>query len=152
MLLRISSVIMVTMENSFSQPLAIEAYDAPRLFVILDLSSCPKVSSPLDLRTPTYYASGSLAKKAASRSTPLSSLKFPPVTAISHSSTRAKDWDDVITAHSEDAFARTWTLSSKRTGKHSFKAQDGVKLKTKGKEPVDAYVKVHRFVNSTPSY
>ncbi|KAF7440643.1 hypothetical protein PC9H_000990 [Pleurotus ostreatus] len=84
---------------------------------------------------------GSLAKKAASRSTPLSSLKFPPITAISHSSTRAKDWDDVITAHSEDAFARTWTLPSKRTGKHSFKAQDGVKLKTKGKEPVDAYVK-----------
>lgn len=146
MLLHISSVITATMESSCSPLPATEAYDVPRLFVILGRSSCPKVTSHIDSRTSPYHVSGSLAKKAASRSAPLASLKFPPVTAISHSSTRAKDWDDVITAHSEDPFARTWTLPSKRTGKHTFKAQDGVKLKGKGKEPVDASVKVHLFV------
>ena len=143
MLLRTSFVIMVTMESSSSQLLAIAAYGVPRLFVTLGLSSCPKVASPNDSHTSTDYVLGSLAKKAASRSTPLSSLKFPPVTAVSHSSTRAKDWDDVITAHSEDPLARTWTLPSKRTGKHTFKAQDGVKMKRKEKEPVDASVKVY---------
>lgn len=60
-------------------------------------------------------------KKASTLSTPVASLKFPPVVAMSHSTGRAKDWDDIITAHSDEGFARSWSLLNKKRGKHSFK-------------------------------
>ena len=63
---------------------------------------------------------GSLAKKATSLAMPVASLKFPPVTALAYSTTRTKDWDDVLTGHTDETFARTWTMRDKRLGKHSF--------------------------------
>jgi len=60
-------------------------------------------------------------KKATTLSTPIASLKFPPIVAISHSTARAKDWDDIVTAHSDEGFARAWSLCNKKHGKHSFK-------------------------------
>ena len=63
---------------------------------------------------------GSLAKKAANLSIPIASLKFPPVSALSYSTTRSKDWDDILTAHTDEAVARTWTMKDKRLGKHVF--------------------------------
>ncbi|KAI0333500.1 Utp21-domain-containing protein [Cubamyces sp. BRFM 1775] len=63
---------------------------------------------------------GSLAKKAANLSIPIASLKFPPVSALSFSTTRSKDWDDILTAHTDEAVARTWTMKDKRLGKHVF--------------------------------
>ncbi|GJE90786.1 WD40 and Utp21 domain-containing protein [Phanerochaete sordida] len=65
---------------------------------------------------------GALAKKAAGLAVPAASLKCAPVAALAHSTTRAKDWDDVLTAHADDAVARTWTLRDKRLGKHAFAA------------------------------
>ncbi|GLB34587.1 putative utp21 specific WD40 associated domain containing protein [Lyophyllum shimeji] len=79
---------------------------------------------------------GSLAKKATSLSIPLASLKFPPVTAISYSSARAKDWDDILTAHSEETFARSWTMLNKRLGKYSFGFSDAAKGKGKERAPL----------------
>ncbi|EKM55193.1 uncharacterized protein PHACADRAFT_120318 [Phanerochaete carnosa HHB-10118-sp] len=63
---------------------------------------------------------GSLAKKATSLSVPVASLKFPPVTALAYSAARAKDWDDILTGHADETFARTWTMRDKRLGKHTF--------------------------------
>ncbi|EJF66083.1 Utp21-domain-containing protein [Dichomitus squalens LYAD-421 SS1] len=63
---------------------------------------------------------GSLAKKATNLSIPIASLKFPAVTTLSYSATRAKDWDDILTAHTDEAVARTWTMKDKRVGKHVF--------------------------------
>lgn len=60
-------------------------------------------------------------RKASTLSTPIASLKFPPIIAVSHSTMRAKDWDDIITAHSDEGFARSWSLLNKKHGKHSFK-------------------------------
>ncbi|KAJ7709752.1 Utp21 specific WD40 associated putative domain-containing protein [Mycena rosella] len=74
---------------------------------------------------------GSLAKKATTLSIPLASLKFPPITSISHSSARAKDWDDIITGHTDETFARTWTMQSKKLGKHSLGFADVAKGKQK---------------------
>ncbi|KAL0946708.1 hypothetical protein HGRIS_012895 [Hohenbuehelia grisea] len=80
---------------------------------------------------------GSLAKKASTLSVPLTSLKFPPITAISYSTTRTKDWDDIITVQTDDTYARTWTMLGKRLGKHTFGFVDAVKGKTKDR-PVGA--------------
>ncbi|KAF8212057.1 Utp21-domain-containing protein [Mycena galopus ATCC 62051] len=74
---------------------------------------------------------GSLAKKATTLSIPLASLKFPPVTSISYSSSRAKDWDDILTGHTDETFARTWTMQSKKLGKHSLGFADAAKGKSK---------------------
>ena len=60
-------------------------------------------------------------KKASILSTPITSLKFPPVVAMSHSTGRAKDWDDIVTSHTDEGFAKSWSLLNKRHGKHSFK-------------------------------
>lgn len=60
-------------------------------------------------------------------SIPLASLKFPHITSLSFSSARAKDWDDVLTTHSDETFARTWTVLGKKLGKHSLGFMDGTK-------------------------
>ncbi|KAI0031820.1 Utp21-domain-containing protein [Vararia minispora EC-137] len=75
---------------------------------------------------------GSLAKKATSLSIPIASLKLPPVAALSFSSTRWKDWDDVLTVHSTESFARTWSLLNKRKGSHNFDLADASKDKNIG--------------------
>ncbi|KAG6897135.1 hypothetical protein C0992_003915 [Termitomyces sp. T32_za158] len=74
---------------------------------------------------------GSLVKKATPLSIPLASLKFPPITSMSYSTTRSKDWDDILTAHSEETFARSWTTLNKKLGKHNFGFSDSVKGKAK---------------------
>ncbi|KIY72120.1 Utp21-domain-containing protein [Cylindrobasidium torrendii FP15055 ss-10] len=77
---------------------------------------------------------GSLSKKATTLSVPLTSLKFPPVSSMSYSTTRAKDWDDIVTAHSDETIARTWTLQNKRVGAHKFVFPSPGKGKGKEKE------------------
>lgn len=92
-------------------------------------SSSVKVhQSPHSLRITVNFAGlGHLAKKATSLSIPLTSLKFAPVIAIAYSTTRTKDWDDILTAHAEETFARTWTMKDKKLGKRVFGFGDGGK-------------------------
>ncbi|KAG2084691.1 WD40-repeat-containing domain protein [Suillus discolor] len=73
---------------------------------------------------------GSLARKATTLSKPLTSLKFPPITSISCSSTRSKDWDDVLTAHADEMCVRSWTVLNKRVGKHTFNSAESSKRKS----------------------
>ncbi|KAK8858577.1 hypothetical protein IAR55_002806 [Kwoniella newhampshirensis] len=68
---------------------------------------------------------GSLVKKAIGLGVTVDHLKYPPITAISSSSIRSKDWEDVVTAHAEDAIARTWRVQEKRLGPWTFEVQDG---------------------------
>ncbi|CCM04722.1 uncharacterized protein FIBRA_06910 [Fibroporia radiculosa] len=70
---------------------------------------------------------GSLAKKASHLSIPIASLKFPPISALSYSTTRSKDWDDILTAHLDEASARTWTVKDKKLGKYTFAFDNGGK-------------------------
>lgn len=74
---------------------------------------------------------GSLAKKASTLSIPLTSLKFPPIVALSYSTTRSKDWDDVLTAHTDESCARTWSTLNKRLGKHTFTFTESAKGKAR---------------------
>jgi hypothetical protein len=69
-------------------------------------------------------------------SIPLASLKFPPITSMSYSSARCKDWDDILTAHTDETFARSWTMLGKRLGKYSLGFADGGKGKSKVRVPV----------------
>ena len=101
----------------------IEVYGVHLSYGTRDLSRCPKVRgicSKFSGFDTELLCTGSLAKKASTLSIPLASLKFPPVTSLSFSSSRSKDWDDLLTTHTDEPFARTWTVQNKRLGKHTF--------------------------------
>ncbi|KLT38876.1 putative WD-repeat protein [Cutaneotrichosporon oleaginosum] len=68
---------------------------------------------------------GSLIKKAIGLGVSVDNLKFPPITAMSSSSIRSRDWEDVLTAHAEDASARTWRVAEKRLGQWEFGVDEG---------------------------
>ncbi|KAI6109594.1 Utp21 specific WD40 associated putative domain-containing protein [Pisolithus sp. B1] len=70
---------------------------------------------------------GSLSRKAITLSKSLSSLKFPPVTSISFSTTRSKDWDDVLTAHVDEPLVRSWSVLNKRLGEHTWNYHESSK-------------------------
>jgi len=82
-------------------------------------------------------------RKASTLSTPIASLKFPPIVAMSHSTGRAKDWDDIVTSHVDEGFARSWSLINKKHGKHSFKFDPDEKRKGPPTGSVKVYGSVH---------
>ncbi|KAL5635715.1 hypothetical protein ACGC1H_004506 [Rhizoctonia solani] len=78
---------------------------------------------------------GSLEQKATSLAIPVSHLKLPAITALAYSSTRSKDWEDVLSAHTGETFARTWSVREKKLGKWSMGGAEkakGVSAKGKG--------------------
>ncbi|WVQ96671.1 hypothetical protein IAU59_003777 [Kwoniella sp. CBS 9459] len=69
---------------------------------------------------------GSLIKKAIGLGVTVDHLKYPQITSISSSSIRSKDWEDIVTAHADDAVARTWRVQEKRLGPWAFEVEDGI--------------------------
>lgn len=57
---------------------------------------------------------------------PVSSMrdKFPEIIAISSSQAREGDWENIITAHKDEKFARTWDSRNKRVGRHTLSTVD----------------------------
>lgn len=49
--------------------------------------------------------------------------------SIAHSTTRSKDWDDVLTAHTDEPFVRSWSVPNKRLGKHTWNYAETSKRK-----------------------
>lgn len=49
--------------------------------------------------------------------------KFPEVTAIACS--HDNDWENVMTVHKDETFARTWDSKNKRVGRHQLETVDG---------------------------
>lgn len=54
-------------------------------------------------------------------------LKAPPVSSLSFATLRSRDWDDVLTTHSGDRFAHTWTVRDKRMNKSPLSVARGKK-------------------------
>ncbi|KAI5121673.1 hypothetical protein M0805_002749 [Coniferiporia weirii] len=77
---------------------------------------------------------GPIAKKATSLSTPVANLKLPPIAQLSFSSSRSKDWDDVLTAHKQESVARTWTVREKKIGKWVLNLNETGAVKDKKKK------------------
>jgi U3 small nucleolar RNA-associated protein 21 len=88
---------------------------------------------------------GSLEQKATSLAIPISHLKLPAITSLSYSSTRSKDWEDILTSHTGETFARTWTVRDKKLGKWSMGGAErakGVSAKGKGTDASLGEIKV----------
>ena len=79
-----------------------------------------------DSRSHELSQGKSLIKKALGLGLSADELKLPPITAISSSSTRAKDWEDVLTAHADETSARTWRVLDSRIGAWNLEIEDGV--------------------------
>ncbi|KAK6875438.1 U3 small nucleolar RNA-associated protein 21 [Candida tropicalis] len=50
--------------------------------------------------------------------------KFPEIISITSSTAREGEWENVITAHKDEPFARTWDSRNKRVGRHVLKTVD----------------------------
>ncbi|KAG5417231.1 UTP21 [Candida metapsilosis] len=50
--------------------------------------------------------------------------KFPEIIAVSSSEARTGDWENIITAHKDEPFARTWDSSTKRVGRNVLNTVD----------------------------
>ncbi|EDO18707.1 hypothetical protein Kpol_1055p64 [Vanderwaltozyma polyspora DSM 70294] len=50
--------------------------------------------------------------------------KFPEIIAMAIENARVGEWENVITAHKDEKFARTWDLRSKRVGRWTFDTTD----------------------------
>ncbi|KNE92171.1 hypothetical protein PSTG_14407 [Puccinia striiformis f. sp. tritici PST-78] len=77
------------------------------------------ISIVRDLRS-FELSQGSLTKRASQLAVPVLSLRLLPITSMSHSTSRSKDWDNLVTCHKGSAQGRTWSVQNKRIGKHSF--------------------------------
>lgn len=57
---------------------------------------------------------------------PVSSMreKFSEITCISSSQAREGEWENIITGHKDETFARTWSSRSKRVGRHDLETID----------------------------
>jgi U3 small nucleolar RNA-associated protein 21 len=69
-----------------------------------------------DSRSHELSQGQAIVKKALGMGMSPDELKLPPITAISSSSMRSKDWEDVMTAHAEERGARTWRVLDSRIG------------------------------------
>ena len=70
---------------------------------------------------------GAVESRAHRLSVDATSLKLPPVTSLSYSSLRARDWDDVLTTHANDRFAHTWSVRDKRMSQDVLNVARGSK-------------------------
>ena len=50
--------------------------------------------------------------------------KFPEIIALAIENARIGDWENVITAHKDEKFARTWDMRTKRVGRWTFPTSD----------------------------
>lgn len=51
--------------------------------------------------------------------------KFPEITSVSMSVAREGEWENMVTTHDKETFARTWDTRNKRVGRHELKTVDG---------------------------
>jgi U3 small nucleolar RNA-associated protein 21 len=65
---------------------------------------------------------GSLQKKANQIARPVISLKLSPAFSIAHSSTRTRDWDDLVTVHAGLPFAQSWSTRNSKMGEHKMRS------------------------------
>jgi hypothetical protein len=75
---------------------------------------------------------GSLNKRATTLSVPLTSLKHAAITSLAFSTMRSKDWDDILTAHTDETYSRTWSMLNKRLSQHAFGITEKGKTRTVG--------------------
>ncbi|GAA5832443.1 hypothetical protein JCM3766R1_003075 [Sporobolomyces carnicolor] len=73
---------------------------------------------------------GSIARRATRLDVKPSSLKLPLITSLAYSTSRSRDWDDVVTVSSEEARGRSWSVEGKRVGKYTFEATGKVTVST----------------------
>ncbi|KAG0677697.1 hypothetical protein C6P40_000714 [Pichia californica] len=50
--------------------------------------------------------------------------KFPPIISIAQENSRIGEWDNVLTAHQDEKFARSWNSKNKKIGKHQLNTID----------------------------
>lgn len=56
--------------------------------------------------------------------------KFPPIVMMAQENAREGEWDNIVTAHQDETFARTWSSKNRKVGKFQLDTIDGGICKT----------------------
>jgi U3 small nucleolar RNA-associated protein 21 len=72
---------------------------------------------------------GSLKKKSRDLQVSLESLRVPCITDFESNEIRVRDWDNILTCHSNENKVRSWSLKRKAMGQHILVPKDGSTVK-----------------------
>lgn len=72
-------------------------------------------------------------KKATSLGVAPTSLKLPVISSMSFSTSRSKDWDDVVTTSESESLGRTWSVEGKRVGKWTLSGEGSMQVSFQNK-------------------
>ncbi|CDK24709.1 unnamed protein product [Kuraishia capsulata CBS 1993] len=64
-------------------------------------------------------------KESKNSKAPAGGQKFPEITSIAQESAREREWENVMTTHKNETFARTWNSRNKRVGRWNLNTIDG---------------------------
>lgn len=70
------------------------------------------------------FSQGSLQKIAAKLKTSEEDLKFPEISEIDVFETKTLKWDNMLTSHIDQAYAKTWRFDRKSIGQHTLESTD----------------------------
>lgn len=56
-------------------------------------------------------------------------MKLPPIISLARENARVGEWDNIVTGHQDELFARTWNSKNKKIGKYKLPTIDGGLIK-----------------------
>jgi U3 small nucleolar RNA-associated protein 21 len=68
---------------------------------------------------------GAVERKASRLAVHVDSMKLPPIAGFAANAAKERQWDNVLSCHVGERFAKTWSTQRKAIGKHTFPARDG---------------------------
>lgn len=76
------------------------------------------------------FSQGSIEKKSKDLQVSVSELKAPVITSFDTCTTRAKEWDNILTSHFQSNQAHTWSTRRKAKGSYTFVPKDASSVKS----------------------
>ncbi|KAJ3268605.1 hypothetical protein HDV01_002543 [Terramyces sp. JEL0728] len=115
----------------FKPPSSIKYYDQMGHYILSSgQDQSLRVFSIIRDSQNTELSQGSLEKKSKQFKTSLNQLRLPNIIQFDSNEMKQKEWDNVVTCHSGDSKARTWSFQRKAIGKHVLAAKDNSAIKS----------------------
>ena len=105
-------------------PSSIE-FCTPTSLLTTGLDSTVRFTSIIRDSQNTELSQGSLEHKSKKYNLEIEQLRLPQVVQFAYNESKQREWDNVITCHTGDSKARTWSLRRKAIGSHTLETTDG---------------------------
>ncbi|KAI8915791.1 quinon protein alcohol dehydrogenase-like superfamily [Gorgonomyces haynaldii] len=78
----------------------------------------------------TELSQGSIEKKSKKYGSQVEDLKLKHIVQFDCNPAKQRDWDNIITCHTNESAVKTWSFQRKAIGKHTLTPQDGSPVKS----------------------